>query len=174
MKIFPISDLYFPLDSTLTVDGAVNPFGSGYEQRIITDYPRGPRADGEGNLTTYVGNNTFNVVIRNLKRDYAAHPTNAHIRNSMKALWKFYKECFYDPLTGQIKWDPFYFYNLTENDNLDTWTGDVVSAGMNSFGEIVSNRTGRYLVRFVESTLNLSRFRGCLFSTGLALVEVAE
>lgn len=173
-KIWPISSLYFPLVHDLGVSGVVNSFGSGYEQRIITDIPRGPRADGEGDQTTYVGQNIFRIDIRNLQYNSMPHATNAAIDNSFSKLWNFYKSCFYDPATGQIFWQPFYIYNPTENDNVATWTGDVASAGVNSQNKAVTNLTGRYLVRFSSPNLSMTRFRQCLFRGGLTVVEVVS
>ena len=173
MLIWPISDLYLPLVHELQVDGVVNSFGSGYEQRIITDIPRGPRADGEGKQSIYVGTNIFQVTFSNLRLLDMSVPTNVHVNNSVRALWKFYKACFYDASTGQIFWRPFFFYSLLENDAVSTWTGSVNSAGINLRGEAVTNLTGRYLVRFSESTLSIDRFRHCLFSGSLTLIEVA-
>lgn len=177
MLIWPISDLYYPFDHSLHVDGIVNSFGSGFEQRIITDIPRGPRADGEGGFSTYVGRNTFQLTIKNMRLVDMSHPTNAHINNSVRALWKFYKSTFYDKTTGQVFWQSFFFYNPVENNDISTWTGSVGSAGMNSRNEPVTNVTGRYLVRFAEITLNFSQFKSCLFNVGgggaLILIEVA-
>ena len=173
MLIWPISHIYFPLVQSPQVDGVVNSFGSGFEQRIITDIPRGPRADGEGGVSTYVGRSTFQISINNLRFPNQIHPTNAQINNSVRELWKFYKACFYDESSGRIQWLPFFFYNPTENDDISTWTGNVGSAGMNSFNQAVTNVTGRYLVRFSDPALRLSRFRRCLFSGSLTLIEVA-
>ena len=171
--IWPISNLYFPLVHSLNVGALVNSFGSGFEQRIITDYPRGPRSDGEGGQSKYLGQNTFSIRMRNLNYENSPEAVNANIDNSFKKLWSFYKSCFYDPMTGAIFWKPFFVYNPTENDDISTWTGDTVSAGRNSQGVIVHNFTGRYLVRFDAPTLSLTRFRACLYNGSLLLVEVA-
>ena len=172
-KIWPVSSMYYPLVHSIEVDNVINPFGSGYEQRIITEFPRGPRADGTGGLSTYVGQNMFSVNLNNLLFYNQPHPTNASIDNSIRKLWQFYRECFYDPVTGAVMWDPFYFYNLTENDNVVTWTGDVASAGVNSQNEPVTNEIGRYLARFSDARLSITRFRTCLFNSSLQLTEVA-
>ena len=177
MLIWPVSDLYYPLNHSLQVDGVVNSFGSGYEQRILTDIPRGPRADGEGGFSTYVGRNSFQLTLNNMRLSDMAVPSNIHINNSVRALWKFYKSTFYDPVTERIFWQPFFFYNPIENDAHITWTGSVGSAGLNSRNEPVTNVTGRYLVRFFDITLSYSQFRSCLFNIGgggaLTLIEVA-
>ena len=172
-KIWPIDAIYYPFVHTLKVDGHINSYGSGYEQRIVTDYARGPRADGEGGLTKYVGTNMFSVKMNNMLLTKNPHPSNAEIESSVVKLWQFYKSCFYDPATGRIGWDPFYFYSVNENDNVETWTGDVVSAGDNSRGVAVNNRIGRYLVRFQEPSLSITRFRTCLFNQDMAFQEVA-
>ena len=171
-KIWPISNLYFPLVHVLNVNAVVNRFGSGYEQRIVTDYPRGPRSDGEGGQSRYVGQNLFGINFTNLQYVNTPSMINAAIDNSFKKLWEFYKSCFYDQATGRIDWQSFFFYNPTENDDVSTWTGEVASAGMSSVGLPVTNLTGRYRVRFEDSSLSLSRFRRCVFSGQLNLIEV--
>ena len=171
-EVFPISDLYYPLVHGILVDAVVNSFGAGYEQRIVTDFPRGPRADGEGGLTTFVGRNYFTLTINNLRYNNLINPLNNEIDNSLKKLWNFYKATFYDARTGRIGWSAFYIYNPTENDNVRTWTGDVASAGVGSQGNAVTNLTGRYLVRFSESNFSMSRFRQCLFTGSIELNEV--
>ena len=171
--IWPISKLYFPLAHILDVNATVNRFGSGYEQRIVTDYPRGPRADGEGGQSRYVGQNRFGIEFTNLLYENSPHPINADIDNSFKKLWNFYKSTFYNQITGEIFWQSFFFYNPTENDDVSTWTGETASAGRNSQGLAVTNITGRYTVRFEDAGLSLSRFRRCLFNGRLTLIEVA-
>ena len=173
LKVWPISDMYYPLVHNLQINSVINSFGSGYEQRIVTDFARGPRADGEGGQSKYVGQSMFTISLERLLYPFQPFSGNPNIDNSIRQLWKFYKECFYNPITGQVKWDAFYFYNLNENDNLDTWTGDVVSNGINFLGNPVTNETGRYIVRFAESNLSITRFKTCLFNTGLSFVEVA-
>lgn len=171
-KIWPISDLYFPLVHVLNIGAKINPFGSGFEQRITTDIPRGPRSDGEGGQSIYVGQNVFRINTRNLKYKGIPYAANVNIENNIRKLWQFYKSCFYDPNTGRVMWEPFYFYNLTENDNISTWTGDTVNNGVNSVNDPVSNVTGRYLMRFDEPSMSITRFRSCLFSSSLILIEV--
>ena len=171
--IWPISNLYFPLEHELHVGSVVNSFGSGYEQRIVTDFPRGPRSDGEGGQSTYVGQNSFRLRVRNLNYDNVPEAKNPSIDNSFKKLWSFYKSCFYDPVTRQIFWKSFYVYNPTENDDISTWTGEIARAGVDSQGVAVTNITGRYRVRFSDSSLSLTRFRACLYNGTLTLIEVA-
>ena len=172
-KIWPVSHIYYPLDHRIDSDAVVNKYGAGFEQRITTDYPRGPRADGEGGVTTYIGTSTFSLNINNMRLSGGRHPTNADIENSIRKLWSFYKSCFYDPVTGRIGWDAFFFYNPNENDDYTTWTGETPSAGSNSKGEAVTNLTGRYLVRFMEPNMSISRFKTCFFNSSMELVEVA-
>ena len=172
LEVWPISDLYYPLAHRLSVDTVVNPFGGGYEQRIVTDIARGPRADGEGVTSIYVGRNHFTVTINNLRYNSLVHATNNRIDNSFKKLWAFYKSTFYDATTGAIRWEPFYIYNPIENDNISTWTGETLSNGVDSQGNAVTNLTGRYLVRFEQSSISMSRFIRCLFSGSIELIEV--
>ena len=174
--IWPISAMTFPLDSELSVQGVVHPFGGLHEQRIIFDLPVGLRADGEGGRSTYIGRNIFRVGINNLSyvsSSGALVPGNPNIDNAVRTLWRFYKARFYDAITGEIKWEAFYWYNPDENDNVLTWTGDVASVGINCFGERVTEVTGRYLVRF-DQTLNRSRFRRFLFNFQIELIEVSS
>lgn len=173
--IWPISVMTFPLDSELSVQGVVHSFGGIHEQRVIMDVPVGPRADGEGGQSTYVGRNTFLVGIDSLhyvSSSGSLVPGNVNIDNAVRVLWRFYKNRFYDAATRTVQWEAFYWYNPDENDNVLTWTGDVASAGLNCFGEAVTEVTGRYLVRFSQS-LRRSRFRRFLFNFQLELIEVA-
>ena len=172
IPIFPISNMFFPLITDLEIDGIINSFGDAFEQRIITGLPRGPRADGEGDQSTFIGVNIFTININNLQ--YITQPVtgNANLDNSVRELWKFYKDRFYDAANNVPQWEAFYVYNLDENDNLLIWTGDSSSSGNNSRGEAVTEKTGRYLVRF-EQQLSRSRFVSCLFRTNLTLREVA-
>ena len=172
VPIFPISDWYFPLQIDLEVDGIINSFGDGYEQRIVTGLPRGPRSDGEGNQATFIGINIFSVVLDRLQ--YVTQPVsgNANLDNSIRKLWKFYKDRFYDATNNVPQWEAFYVYSLDENDDLSTFTGDTTSSGTNSRGESVDEKTGRYLVRF-EQQLSRTRFINCLFNANLVLREVA-
>ncbi len=172
IPIWPIEFLVFPFTSDLEVDGLINSFGDGYEQRLVTGLPRGPRADGEGDQSTYIGVNIFNVGYNKLQ--FATQPVtgNANLDNSMRKLWEFYKDRFYNTSTGVPQWEAFYFYNADENDDVTTWFGDTSKAGTNSRGEAVSEATGRYLVRF-EKRLSRTRFIWCLFRGELLLREVA-
>lgn len=163
-KVFPITAYAYPLDHTLRVDSIVNTFGDGQEQRIITALPRS-RANGFGSISTYAGINTFTVTIPHI-------PYRGSLRDSVEVLWNFYQSCFYE--NGVVKYDSFYWYNPQENDNTATWTGDTPSSGTNSRGENVTNATGRYRVRFADSTLTKSLFMRCTTSVGLELVEVVE
>lgn len=172
VPIFPISNHYFPLRSDLTIDALVNSFGDGYEQRIVTGLPRGPRADGEGGQSTYIGVNEFTIVLKNVQYVTQPHATNANIDDSVRKLWSFFKARFYDAANRKPQWEAFYVYNLDENDDLTTWKGDTPAAGTNSRGEAVSEKTGRYLVRF-DSKLSRSRFVRCLFNFSIVLKEVA-
>lgn len=173
VTVFPISNQYFPLRSDLEIDGIINSFGDAYEQRINTGVPRGPRADGEGALTTYIGVNTFVIVMRNTRYITQPHATNANIDNSVRKLWDFYKARFYNATTDVPQWESFYVYNLDENDDLTTWTGDTSASGTNSRSEVVTHETGRYLVRF-ENKLSRERFVRSLYNFQITLREVAS
>lgn len=171
VSIFPISNMYFPLITDFEIDGLINSFGDAYEQRIVTGLPRGPRADGEGAQSTYIGVNIFTIQLDNLQ--YVTQPVtgNVNLDNSVRKLWEFYKDRFYDAANNVPQWEAFYVYNLDENDDLSTWFGDTTKAGTNSRGEAVTEATGRYLVRF-EQRLSRSRFVSCLFRGDLTLREV--
>jgi len=172
IPIFPISDMFFPLITDLEIDGLINSFGDAYEQRLTTGLPRGPRSDGEGAQSTYIGVNIFTITIDNLQ--YVTQPVsgNANLDNSVRKIWEFYKDRFYDAANNVPQWEAFYVYNLDENDDLSTWFGDTSKSGTNSRGEAVTEATGRYLVRF-EQQLSRSRFVACLFQVGITLREVA-
>ena len=172
IPIWPIEFMIFPLDSTLEIDGLINEFGDAYEQRFVTGLPRGPRSDGEGAQSTYISVNIFSVGINKIQ--YASQPVsgNANLDNSIRKLWEFYKDRFYNASTNVPQWEAFYWYNPDENDNTDTWFGDTSKSGINSRGEAVTEATGRYLVRF-EQVLTRSRFIRCLFKSNLVLREVA-
>lgn len=173
VPIFPISDHFIPLKHGLTIDVVINKFGDAYEQRIVKSIPRGPRSDGEGDQSTYPGVNNFSIVFNHLLFRSQPVTGNANLDNSVEALWAFYKARFYDSSTQQIKYEAFYVYNLDENDDLTTWTGDTPSSGTNSRGESVDNDTGKYLVRFPPN-LSKGRFAWCLWRSSLELPEVAE
>ena len=83
VPIFPVSAAGLPLDSDLEIDGLVNSFGDAFEQRIVTGLPRGPRADGEGNLSTYIGVNIFSVGIPHLLFQTQPVGGNANLDNSI-------------------------------------------------------------------------------------------
>lgn len=172
IAIFPISAAGLPLQSDLEIDGIINSFGSGFEQRLVTGLPRGPRADGEGSLTTYIGVNIFAVGLPQLLFQTQPVAGNANLDNSVRKLWDFYKARFYDATLNIPQWEAFYWYNPDENDDLTTWTGDSSSSGTNSRGEAVSEAIGRYLVRF-EQGLSRVRFVQCVFRFDLILKEVA-
>ena len=172
IPIFPVAAAGLPLTSDLEIDGIINSFGSGYEQRIVTGLPRGPRADGEGNLTTYIGVNIFNVGLPQLLFQSQPVVGNSNLDNSVRLLWDFYKARFYNAATNVPQWEAFYWYNPDENDDITTWFGDTTKAGTNSRGEAVSEATGRYLVRF-ELGLSRIRFVQCVFRFNLTLREVA-
>ena len=174
--IWPISAMTFPLDSTLSVEAVVHPFGGLHEQRVVMELPVGPRADGEGGLSTYIGRNTFQVGINRLSYVSSVGtvvPGNPNIDNAVRTLWSFYKARFFNVRTQVVQWEAFYWYNPDENDNVLTWTGDVASGGVNCFGEAVTNRSGRYLVRFGQE-LSRNRFQRFLFNFQIELVEVAD
>ena len=160
----------FPMDHVLEVDGIINNFGDGYEQRLNTGLPRS-RADGEGGVTSYIGVNVFTVNVPRLQ--WLTNPVsgNANLDNSTKVLWKFFKDRFYDVTNNVPQWESFYWYNPIENDDTDTWTGDTTSSGTNSRGEAVTEKTGRYLVRFTQR-MSRTQFVYCLFRFGLELREV--
>ncbi len=172
IPIFPVAAAGLPLTSELEVDGLINSFGDGFEQRLVTGLPRGPRADGEGSLTTYIGVNIFTVGLPQLQFQSQPVSGNANLDNSVRLLWDFYKARFYNAATNVPQWEAFYWYNPDENDDLSTWFGDTTKAGTNSRGEAVSEKTGRYLVRF-EQGLSRERFVQCVFRFNLSLREVA-
>ena len=172
IPIFPISAAGLPLDSTLEIDGIINSFGDAYEQRLVTGLPRGPRADGEGDQSTYIGVNIFSVGLPQLLFQSQPVVGNANLDNSVRELWEFYKNRFYDAAANVPQWEAFYWYNPDENDDILTWFGDTVKAGTNSRGEAVTHETGRYLVRF-DQGLSRSRFVQCVFKFDLILREVA-
>ncbi len=172
IPIFPVAAAGLPLDSALEVDGVINNFGDGFEQRIVTGLPRGPRSDGEGGQTTYIGVNVFSVGLPQLLFPTQPVVGNANLDNSVRALWGFYKDRFYDAVNNVPQWEAFYWYNPDENDDLLTWFGDVTKAGTNSRGEAVTEATGRYLVRF-DQGLSRQRFVQCVFKFNLVLREVA-
>jgi len=172
IPIFPVAAAGLPLTSDLEIDGIINSFGDGFEQRIVTGLPRGPRSDGEGGQSTYIGVNIFEVGLPQLL--YPTQPVsgNANLDNSVRALWEFYKDRFYDATNNVPQWEAFYWYNPDENDDLSTWFGDTTKAGTNSRGEAVTEATGRYLVRF-DQRLSRIRFVQCVFRFNLTLREVA-
>jgi hypothetical protein len=98
------------------------------------------------------------------------------LEDSVEAAWTFFIELFYDDsiATPVIGYPAFYYYDPLINDNKLTWKGDTASGTLqNSRGEDVTNVTGRYLVRFVESKFRKSHFIRCLTSFSLELIEVA-
>lgn len=169
--IWPITLMAFPMDHQLLVDGVINSFGDGFEQRIVTGLPR-LRADGEGGVSTYIGRNVFTVGVPRLQWLTNPIPGNANLDNSTKVLWNFYKDRFYNPSTNVPQWEAFYWYNPVENDDFSTWTGDTPNTGTNGRGEAVSEATGRYLVRF-QTGLTRTQFIYCLFRFEIELEEVA-
>lgn len=173
--IWPIPAIYIPFSTSLHVDAFINNFGDGFEQRIVNALPRGPRADGEGILNTFVGRFSFSPKLSNLRFPLqGAEDGNTNLDSSVRKLWKFYRERFYDSVTDTIKWESFYFYNLDENDKLSTWTGDTASSGTNGRGEAVTEKTGRYLTRFGSPDLTRERFVQHLFQITLELIEVDD
>lgn len=173
IPIFPVSALSLPLTSDIEIDAIVKSFGSGFEQRLVLGLPRGPRADGEGSLTTYIGVNVFEIGLPQLLFQTQPVAGNANLDNSVRAIWDFYKARFYDAVLNVPQWEAFYWYNPDENDDITTWTGDTPSTGNNSRGEAVTQAIGRYLVVF-EQGLSRVRFVQCVFRFRLTLREVAK
>ena len=173
VDIWPISYMAFPIGQSIAVEGVVNSYGDGQEQRINTGLPR-TRADGQGGIGRYIGVRSFTVKVSRLQ--YLSNPvsTNAYLNNSAKELWKFFLKQFYDSVNNRPVWKSFYWYNPVENDNVDTWTGDDASNGRNSRNEIVLNTTGRYRVRFAGQEMTLNQLNYCIFDIGLELLEVVE
>lgn len=171
IDIWPISAMAFPISQTIEIEGIINSYGDGQEQRVNTGLPR-VRADGQGGVTNHIGLKSFSVKISRLQ--YLTNPVagNSNLDNSVKELWNFFIKQFYDSVTNQPKWDSFYWYNPVENDDFSTWTGDSVSAGTNSRGEAVTEKTGRYRVRFASQSLTFDQLRYCIFDLGIDLVEV--
>ncbi len=175
IAIFPLHHIRVELIRDFEIPGAIiNSFGRPYEQRIITSLPRGPRADGEGTLSTFVGESTFRLQFSDIL--YPSTPFgagNTNLDNSIRALWSFFKDLFYDATANVVKWDPFYIYDPAENDDKTTWKGDTVANGTNSRSEAVTNQTGRYLVRTELAFLSISQVRSCFFNSSFVFVEVA-
>lgn len=160
-EVFPVAAMAYPLEQTLDVDAIVNDYGGGYEQRIVLDVARGPRADGEGGTSTYVGRNTFKVGIPRIQYSTQPDPSgNPDLDNSVAALWTFYKDRFYNSTTGEVQWEAFYFYNPGENSTKSTWNGTTT--------------TGRYLVRFATPSMTKRQFIHSLYSFDIELVEVVS
>ncbi len=175
VKIFPVAAFGFPEDVEIDIKTTVNPLGGLREQRIVNDIPAGPRESGVGTQRTFIGRGTFSVGIPRVEFRGDPFPGNANLENSVEAAWIFFIELFYDDsiATPVIGYPAFYYYDPLINDDKDTWKGDTVANGTNTRGEAVSNVTGRYLVRFVESKFKKSHFIRCLTSFSLELIEVA-
>lgn len=171
--IFPISAIAVPLNQDWTVEAHIHGFGSGQEQRIVTEIPWGSRADGVGGSKTFVGTRRFSLISPRLLFRTQPVAGNANLDNSVEKIINFWRDLFYNSTTGKVQFQAFYWYNPNENDDTDTWTGDSVTSGTNSRGEAVTNVTGRYLVRLAEPKLSLSFFVRCLNQLGLEVVEVA-
>ena len=173
VDVWPISYMAFPIAQSISVEGIVNSYGDGQEQRINTGLPR-TRADGQGGVSRYVGVRQFTVKVSRLQ--YLSNPvsSNRQLNNSAKELWKFFLEQFYDARNERPVWKSFYWYNPVENDQVSTWTGDTSSNGRNSRNEVVRNTTGRYRVRFASQELTLNQLNYCIFDIGLDLLEVVE
>ena len=169
--IFPVTTVVVPATHELSVDAFVHSFGSGQEQRIVNDLAR-TRADGMGGVTKYVGTNRFTIKYPKVAWNRSARTENALLEDDFKKAWEFFQDSFYDSVGDEISWQPFYWYNKAENDDLSTWTGSDASSGTNSRGESVSNTTGRYLVRWAEPIMSVQQFQQCFFEFGLDIVEV--
>lgn len=135
-------DLRYPLGHTLKYVTFVADMGDGFEQRVNKNLAYS-RADGEGAVTSYKGQNEFSIRMNNLRH------VNADATKEANKLWAFYK-------ARLGAFESFYFYNPAEA--LVDLTGVAT--------------VGRYLVRFGESNLTREQFRLKLFSAGILLVEV--
>lgn len=163
--LFPVAAMAYPLDHDLDIDAIVNSYGGGYEQRIVLDVARGPRSDGEGTQSTYVGQNKFTIGIPRIQATTQPDPSsNPLLDNSVDALWSFYKDRFYNSTTGEVQWQAFYWYNPGENADKTTW--DV--------GDTAAMKKGRYLVRFGEPSMSKTQFIHSLYSFKIDLIEVVE
>lgn len=150
--IFPISSIVYPLKQTLHVDAVKNNFGAGYGQRIVTDFAKS-RADGAGNVRSYVGSNKFQFTTGHLPLTASNHPSNANIQNSLTKLLQFFQD-------RMVKWESFYFYNPKENLVVANWDG--------------TNTTGRYLVTFTDPDFMSEQFRLQLSKVEIQLDETFE
>ena len=140
--VFPV-DLDLPVGHSLAFATLVKSMGDGYTQRANLNQAYS-RADGEGGVTSYKGQNSFRVSL-----DHLAH-VNADSTQMANKLWAFYKA----RLGGH---EAFYFYNPAEAPVADL-TG--------------VSTTGRYLVIFSQQSLTREQFALLLFRGQIELLEV--
>ena len=174
--IWPVTVKTIPLGITLSVNAHVNKFGGLSEQRIVNDLPYQRASDGTGRYNqTFVGRFNFSVKYEQVFWDRPTRSENALLEDDLITAWRFFLDLHYDTTASNVQWLPFYWYNKGENDNLITWLGSDAPPSppyYNTRGETVTNYTGRYLVRFVQSAMSVQQFRSCLFKFGLELIEV--
>lgn len=139
-------ELDHPVSQTIEVETLIFPFGDGLEQRANTNQAWGPRANGEGGLSTYKGINRFQLAM-----DMQEHVNNDGTARANKH-WNFYKA----RLGG---YDPFYFY----------WHVERTTPDLTGIDQI-----GRYLVRYEQQNLSRENFAIKLFRSQVALIEVRE
>lgn len=143
IAVFPIP-VHLPYSNDINFINHKESMGDGFRKSINKNLAFGPRADGNGGITSYKGINTFMITLAAL--DFATGDST----KAANQLWAFY-------VARLGSSEAFYFYDLNQVASIDL-TG--------------INQTGRYLVIFKEDKLTRDTIAAQLMKSGIALEEV--
>lgn len=143
IAVFPLN-VQLPYSHGITFINHTETMGDGFRKAINKNLAFGPRADGNGNLTSYAGINSFTITLAALEFATGDATKAANI------FWQFYKD-------RKGSFEAFYFYDLNE-------VGSIDLRGI--------NQTGRYLVKFKDDYLTRESIVAGLMKAGVTLEEV--